>query len=669
MKIRLFLITWCVLAAINLGSQTVDQLLVEGRAALAAQDMVGAHQKFAAAVQANPTHPIANALLGASRILVLPYQPPAQQWLDRLGFSPTNRSIFNWTARLPRDTNDIPIIPPGIQTVELMDFFRTNIVPQVEAARGNFAQVTRKDFLLTLSSNEFSGETNMTFAFADIRILQAGCSLVEFLGRLAFSQNLDAPLDELRSVYARTGLDVEQFLVRHPQLLTLQKPSELAPAREAFEAFLSQLNEAALELPNRSTNYHYAISGDYEMLAPVAAQIASDLEKSLSGPTPISLFPDYAIHLGKLFDGSLVFRRMMPRFHGNSMVLGTLPDPTLGNLITGIKVSDWETLMAAIFDGIPRFMEIGRPAAGRISMSLSALNSHTYAIEASSDLRAWTRLGVYCASNGMAVVPPDILTSSTRFYRAQDVSNDLFADRAVLPPLPTTVLGQNTNATQEVGEPLLTSSNSVWWTFTPASAGRYGVSLAGTDFDASLGIYRGDTVTSLTAVTNRSGFETYCEFDAAAGIPLQIAVGIEFNEWWSDEPGKITLSAGVAPANDLFANRISLIGTNVKVAGHNMVATREPGEPQPVDYGDPNRSVWYAWTVPAAGEATLSVKAGFEVALAVHTGSSVGGLTPVASDQGDSLSFDAESGVTYQIAVYGMYDSAGPFTLGLSLDP
>jgi hypothetical protein len=670
MKLRLLLVLWCALVSVNLSSQTVDQLLIEGRAALLAQDMVAAHQKFAAAVQISPNHPVANALLGASRLLVLPYQPPAQQLLDRLGFPPTNRNIFNWTARLPRDTNDIPIVPPNFQTVELMEFFRTNVLPQVEGARSNFAQINSKEFLLTLSSNELSSTTNITFSFADIRFLQAGCSLAEFIGHMAFSQNLDAPLGELRSVYARTGLDIEQFLIRHPQLLTLQNPAELAPARAAFKSFLDQLNEAAPELPKRSTNYNYAISSVFGMFAPLIPVITADLEKSLTAPTPISLFPDYSIQMGKLFDASIVVRHLLHRFHGNDMILGTMPDPTLGNLILGVQASDWETLLVRYFDAVPWFSEVHRSVGHGIEFNLSALKTHTYAIETSTDLRTWTSLGIYCASNGLALFPGDRRRMPPmRFYRAQDVSNDLFANRATLPPLPTTVFGQNTNATSEPGEPALTSSNSVWWTFTPSNSGRYGVSLAGTSFDASLGIYSGNTTATLTTITNRSGSEPYCEFYGIAGTPLQIAVGIEFTEWWSDEPGKITLTAGFAPPNDLFANRISLTGTNVKVAGHNMVATRETGELEPVDYGYPDRSVWYTWTAPSKGQATLKVTGGFEVALAIYSGFSLGGLTKVAADNDDTLSFDVEAGVTYQMAVYGMYDCAGPFTLSLNVVP
>jgi hypothetical protein len=165
------------------------------------------------------------------------------------------------------------------------------------------------------------------------------------------------------------------------------------------------------------------------------------------------------------------------------------------------------------------------------------------------------------------------------------------------------------------------------------------------------------------------GSSAYLEFEAVPGTAYQFSVGTEDESGWYDHPGNIVLSLASAPPNDLFANRISLTGTNASVTGHNMAAAMEADEPKPLQFGDAQRSVWYTWTAPANGKVTLALKNAFEVALAVYTGSTLSALQSVVSDDSTSVEFDAVQGTTYQIGIYGVYNEAGPFTLQLSLVP
>jgi hypothetical protein len=126
------------------------------------------------------------------------------------------------------------------------------------------------------------------------------------------------------------------------------------------------------------------------------------------------------------------------------------------------------------------------------------------------------------------------------------------------------------------------------------------------------------------------------------------------------------------PANDNFADAIALTGDGGSHAGTNVEATAEPGEPDHA--GRPAfASVWYSWTAPADGVVTLdSCNADFDTRLAVYRGSAVDALAEIASnDDSDScgpgslqssLSFTADSGVTYRIAVDGFFET-GSFTL------
>ncbi len=125
------------------------------------------------------------------------------------------------------------------------------------------------------------------------------------------------------------------------------------------------------------------------------------------------------------------------------------------------------------------------------------------------------------------------------------------------------------------------------------------------------------------------------------------------------------------PANDNFADRIVITGASASVAGSNVGATREPGEPAHAG----SSSVWWTWVAPTANSVRLdTIGSGFETVLAVYTGTVVSNLTLVAY-AGQSLytnghyasrvGFAPTAGVEYSIAVDVLYGSAGSIMLNL----
>jgi thiol-disulfide isomerase/thioredoxin len=131
------------------------------------------------------------------------------------------------------------------------------------------------------------------------------------------------------------------------------------------------------------------------------------------------------------------------------------------------------------------------------------------------------------------------------------------------------------------------------------------------------------------------------------------------------------------PANDLFANRIVITGTNVVVTGSSVGATREAGEPYHAGLVG-GASVWWSWTAPSAGTLTMSTAgSSFDTVLGVYTGSLVSALTAVASDDDDPDSgaltskvvFDVVPNQTYQIAVDGYGGAWGSVQLSVQLGP
>ena len=82
-----------------------------------------------------------------------------------------------------------------------------------------------------------------------------------------------------------------------------------------------------------------------------------------------------------------------------------------------------------------------------------------------------------------------------------------------------------------------------------------------------------------------------------------------------------------APANDNFANSITLTGSSTSAGGSNALATKETGEPNHGGNAG-GKSVWWSWTAPAAGNVTINTNgSNFSTLLGVYTGSSVDALT------------------------------------------
>ena len=259
--------------------------------------------------------------------------------------------------------------------------------------------------------------------------------------------------------------------------------------------------------------------------------------------------------------------------------------------------------------------------------------------------------------------------------------NDRFADRLAVTGPRVQLQGTNAGATREDGEPQHAANlggRSVWWTWTPPISGTARVTLTNSAFSPLVAVYTGSALGQLVEVASGSsaaGRGTVFAFRVTAGIPIQVAVDGR-NDGFGAGSGTFDLELGVTadgavPANDLFAGRISVAGTNVTISGRNVGAGREPGEPQ-ITGNAGGRSVWWTWTAPSTGAfAVTTAGSPFDTLLGIYTGSAVGSLTPVAQDDdggGDTTSrvlFDAVAGTAYQIAVDGFSGESGPITLSL----
>ena len=128
-----------------------------------------------------------------------------------------------------------------------------------------------------------------------------------------------------------------------------------------------------------------------------------------------------------------------------------------------------------------------------------------------------------------------------------------------------------------------------------------------------------------------------------------------------------TVEILVPPPNDDFQNSIPITGTNVTVTGHDIIATREPGDPSAWE-----RSVWWTWTAPEdAGFLSVDLAgSGYDTLLTLYTNAPLTSLMPIASDDNGGGSLTSRvtdvpitDGTVVYLAVDGKLNAEGPIKL------
>jgi subtilisin family serine protease len=261
-------------------------------------------------------------------------------------------------------------------------------------------------------------------------------------------------------------------------------------------------------------------------------------------------------------------------------------------------------------------------------------------------------------------------------------ANDAWSTASTAAGSSWTVSGSNVDGTSEVGEPSHAGSapaKSVWWVWTAPSTGTCTISTSGSAFDTLVAVYQGTSVGALSAVASNdnsaSGVTTSSvSFPVTLGAVYRIAV-----DGKSGASGSITLRGSVAvpgPTNDTFANAVLLSGNTFTVSGSNVGATSELSEPRHAGQRG-GKSVWWSWTAPSSGTLTVATTSStFDTLLGVYTGSVVGSLARVGSNDDESasvrtsrVSISVVAGTTYRIVVDGYGGEQGEIRLAGTFQP
>ena len=238
--------------------------------------------------------------------------------------------------------------------------------------------------------------------------------------------------------------------------------------------------------------------------------------------------------------------------------------------------------------------------------------------------------------------------------------------------IPITAIGSTVDATSEIDEPGDPVDATIWYGWTPTATQDVTVETCGSSVDTTLLVYTGTTYGTLALVGGNNDAcarQSRVTFTASAGSTYRLAVlGL------NGEGGDIVLTIGErrpAPANDNFADARLLSGRlPIVVHDTNEGAGAQPGEPDHEGTSG-GASVWYRWTSDISGEVVVDTCGSVpSTLLGIYTGNSVGTLTEVEGQrQGcfsqSRMSFTAQAGRVYRIAVDGDSASIGAFVLRL----
>ena len=268
-------------------------------------------------------------------------------------------------------------------------------------------------------------------------------------------------------------------------------------------------------------------------------------------------------------------------------------------------------------------------------------------------------------------------------------ANDHFADALAVGSLPASLQADLAVATSEAFEGSEGAGNTAWWRWIVPADGLYEWDTEGSSGPVALSVWSQDVFGQLvvrqpahevlTATNTVVATLSRGSFPGAAGESLWLRAvatrhrspGLGLITWlppWfpfgTNYVARFVLnrSAAVAPANDRFAARIPLVGTNVTLNFRLAGATGEPGEPR-LPGTSMQRTAWWSWQAPADGTVRLrSTGTQGAPVFGVYRRGELLALEPVANSATefgnacyrewrarDSLEWDVVAGTTYEV--------------------
>lgn len=317
---------------------TALSLVTSGRAALGQHtntSLSAAVATFEAALLLDPENDLASFFLGITRVLNVVNEAPANAFLDRLRFGTEGRNLYDWTSEPPVDGTGRWLAPPQVGSAEGPQFAREELLPTIQNALTNLAVPILNDFAVELTS----AETTLEGVIVD----QGDLWLVRALGyaagygiRTARSLDLSSSLSAVEALATSGLLTIERFLDDHPGFLTFTGTNEMATARAELESAIDAYVQAAGIIRSRPHDLVRMFTLDAVDLEGETRfrQGLLDLKASLDQLITVNEAPQFLLRYGRLADGSVVPRDLLPAFSDNQP--GVLPDPGLGGIVGSV---------------------------------------------------------------------------------------------------------------------------------------------------------------------------------------------------------------------------------------------------------------------------------------------------------------------------------------------
>ncbi|MEO8428465.1 MAG: lysyl oxidase family protein, partial [Verrucomicrobiota bacterium] len=252
--------------------------------------------------------------------------------------------------------------------------------------------------------------------------------------------------------------------------------------------------------------------------------------------------------------------------------------------------------------------------------------------------------------------------------------NDNFSRAQIISGSSGVVTTVNTYGTKESGEPNHAGNpggHSIWYSWTAPSSQSVNIDTVGSSINTLLAVYTGTGVGALNLIASNDDLSTQSAQSRVIFNPVAATTYMIVVDGNNGVVGNVTLNWTQAspPANDNFVSAQILSGLSGSLTGDNLLATKEPGEPNHAAPG--THSIWFKWTPNTAVSSTIdTIGSNFDTLLAVYTGTSVSALTIVASNDDigggvvvSRVTFNSTLGTTYRIAVDGYNAAKGNVTL------
>jgi hypothetical protein len=310
-----------------------------------------------------------------------------------------------------------------------------------------------------------------------------------------------------------------------------------------------------------------------------------------------------------------------------------------------------------------------RGALGQVACSPDGFDSHFFA-ELQGGVTYYVMVEITSACCGQSL---------TLSLRDRTVANDDFDAAQQIDSLPYDDSRDVLRATNAPDDPwcLTSSTNTVWYRYTPSTDLAVAADTRGSDYDTRLCVYQGSRGALNEVASNDDANGTFF-----AALTVNLHAGTTY--WFmvaTNQPGASNLHLSLQETIPLPPVGGDDFDTATQIASTPYEDTRDVSRAQaadddPVDCYGSAASVWYAFTPSESGTLDISTAGSdYDTALGVYTGSR-GALTPVAcNDDADGaltskVSFEATTGVTYYIlAVAASGSRPGTLQLSASLTP